>query len=103
MADLIGLWDAEIHNDIENELIAWRSLKGADINNAGSVRFRRLANDLTEVKVTMSFEPPFGRFGLEIAKLLGEDPVQQLQEDLWRFKQMMETGGPSDEIKQRSI
>ena len=96
-------WDAEIHNDIENELIAWRSLKGADINNAGSVRFRTLTNGLTEVKVVMSFEPPFGRFGLEIAKLLGEHPAQQLQEDLWRFKQMMETGGPSDEIKQRSI
>ena len=96
-------WDAEIHNEIENELIAWRSLEGADINNAGSVRFRRLPGGGTEVKVTMSFEPPFGRFGLEIAKLLGEDPAQQLQDDLRRFKQMMEIGGPSDEIKQRSI
>jgi uncharacterized membrane protein len=96
-------WDAEIHNEIENELIAWRSLEGADINNAGSVRFRGLPDGSTEVKLTMSFEPPFGRFGLEIAKLLGEDPEQQLRDDLWRFKQMMEAGGPSDEIKQRSI
>jgi len=96
-------WDAEIHNEIENELIAWRSLESADINNAGSVRFRSLPNGRTEVKVVMSYEPPFGRFGLEIAKLLGEDPAQPLRDDLWRFKQMMETGGPSDEIKQRSI
>jgi len=96
-------WDAEIHNEIENELIAWRSLQGADIYNAGSVRFRTLPDGRTEVKVAMSFEPPFGRFGLEIAKLLGEDPAQQLRDDLWLFKQMMETGGPSDEIKQRSI
>ena len=51
----------------------------------------------------MSFEPPFGRFGLEIAKLVGEDPAKQLRDDLWQFKQMMETGGPSDEIKQRGI
>jgi uncharacterized membrane protein len=96
-------WEAEIHNEIENELIAWRSLEGADINNAGSVRFRRQPDGRTEVKVAMSFEPPFGRFGLEIAKLLGDDPAQQLRDDLWRFKQMMEIGGPSDEIKQRSI
>jgi uncharacterized membrane protein len=96
-------WNAEIHNEIENELIAWRSLEGADINNAGSVHFRTLPDGLTEVRVTMSFEPPFGRFGLEVAKLLGEDPAQQLRDDLWRFKQMMETGGPSDEIKQRGI
>ena len=34
-------WDAEIHNYIPNELIAWRSLEGADIPNAGSVRFER--------------------------------------------------------------
>ena len=96
-------WDAEIHNEIEGELIAWRSLEGSDINNAGSVRFRTLADGRTEVKVAMSFEPPFGRFGLEIAKLLGEDPAQQLRDDLWRFKHLMETGGPSDEIKQRSL
>jgi uncharacterized membrane protein len=96
-------WDAAIHNEIENELIAWRSLGGADINNAGSVRFRRLPNGLTEVKVTMSFEPPFGRFGLEVARLLGGDPAQQLRDDLLRFKRMMEASSPSDEIKERSI
>ena len=44
-------WDAEIHNEIENELIAWRSLESADIHNAGSVRFRRLPNGQTEVKL----------------------------------------------------
>jgi uncharacterized membrane protein len=96
-------WEAEIHNDLENHLIAWRSLPGADLNNAGSVHFRSLPDGRTEVKVVMSYEPPFGRFGLEVAKLLGEDPLRQLQDDLWRFKQMMETWGPSDEIKQRSI
>jgi uncharacterized membrane protein len=96
-------WDAEIHNEIENELIAWRSLEGADINNAGSVHFRRIAEALTEVKVVLSFEPPFARFGLEIAKLIGEDSAQQLRDDLGRFKQMMESSAPSDEIKQRAI
>ncbi|MBW3625473.1 MAG: DUF2892 domain-containing protein, partial [Armatimonadetes bacterium] len=33
-------WDAEIINEEENKLIAWRSLEGAEINNAGSVRFQ---------------------------------------------------------------
>lgn len=96
-------WEAEIHNELENNLIAWRSLPGADINNAGSVHFRGLPDGRTEVRVVLSYEPPFGRFGLEVAKLLGEDPLRQFQDDLRRFKQMMETGGPSDEIKQRSI
>lgn len=96
-------WDAEINNEIENELIAWRTLEGADINHAGSVQFRSLPNGLTEVKVVMSYEPPLGKVGAETAKLFGEEPGQQLQNDLHRFKQLMESGGPSDEIKQRSI
>src|SRR5204863_7120576 len=34
-------WDAEIYNEIENELIAWRSLENADVVNARSVRFKK--------------------------------------------------------------
>src|SRR5437867_1686042 len=33
-------WDAEIINEIPNELIGWRSLAGSDVVSAGSVRFR---------------------------------------------------------------
>ena len=33
-------WDAEIVNEIEPDLIAWRTLPGADLVSAGSVRFR---------------------------------------------------------------
>ena len=32
-------WDAEITADQPNELIAWRSLEGAQVENAGTVRF----------------------------------------------------------------
>ena len=32
-------WDADIHNEIPNELIAWRSLAGSEVDNAGSVHF----------------------------------------------------------------
>src|SRR5215475_360532 len=37
-------WDAEIINEAPNELIAWRSLEGAQVPNAGSVRFERIPN-----------------------------------------------------------
>ncbi len=32
-------WDAEIINERENEMVAWRSLPGGDIETAGSVHF----------------------------------------------------------------
>ena len=89
-------WDAEIHNEKENELIAWRSLEGSEVNNAGSVRFEKAPNGRgTEVKVALEYEPPAGFIGSLIAKLFGEEPEQQVQEDLRRFKQVMEAGEAS--------
>ncbi|HEV2084137.1 MAG TPA: SRPBCC family protein [Gemmatimonadales bacterium] len=82
-------WDATIQDEIENELIAWRSLPGSDIDNAGSVHFIP-AGDGTEVRVVLSYDPPAGRVGAAVAKLLGEEPEQQVEEDLRRFKQVME-------------
>src|SRR5919206_314241 len=32
-------WEAEIINEIPNELIGWRSVDGSKVNNAGSVHF----------------------------------------------------------------
>jgi uncharacterized membrane protein len=83
-------WDATIHNEIENELIAWRSLPGADVNNAGSVHFTPAGEGRTEVRVVLSYEPPAGKLGAAVAKLLGEEPSQQVDDDLRRFKQVME-------------
>ena len=83
-------WDATIHNEIENQLIAWRSLPGADVNNAGSVHFTSTGSGLTEVRVVLSYEPPAGKLGAAVARLLGEEPSKQVEDDLRRFKQVME-------------
>ncbi|HYE65468.1 MAG TPA: SRPBCC family protein [Pyrinomonadaceae bacterium] len=86
-------WDAEIYNEKENELIAWRSLEGADVDNAGSVRFESAPGGRgTEVRVALRYSPPGGLLGAAIAKLFGESPEQQIEEDLRRFKQLMEAG-----------
>lgn len=86
-------WDAEIINDEPNALIAWRSLGGATVDNAGSVRFVPGPEGRgTEVKVVLDYIPPAGRFGAMVAKLFGEHPAAQVREDLRRFKRLMETG-----------
>ena len=86
-------WDAEIINEKENELIAWRSLEGATVPNAGSVRFEQApGNRGSVVRVSLSYEPPGGVLGSKLAKLFGEEPEQQVEEDLRRFKQLMEAG-----------
>jgi len=82
-------WDATIHNEIENELLAWRSLPGADVDNAGSVHFEPTEGG-TEVRVVLRYDPIAGKIGAGVAKLLGEEPSHQVEEDLRRFKQVME-------------
>jgi uncharacterized membrane protein len=86
-------WDAEIINDKENELIAWRSVDGSAVDTAGSVHFRELPHHRgTEVQVVLKYDPPAGKAGAALAWLFGQSPRQQIHEDLRRFKQVMETG-----------
>jgi uncharacterized membrane protein len=86
-------WDAEITEDRPNELIAWRSLDGADVDSAGTVRFEEAPGGRgTVVKLEMHYHPPAGALGAGIAKLFGEDPEWQVKEGLRRFKQLMEIG-----------
>jgi uncharacterized membrane protein len=77
----------------EDEVISWRSVQGADVENTGSVRFRDAAGGRgTEVVVDLRYRPPGGKAGAAVAKLLGEEPNQQLRDDLRRFKQVLELG-----------
>ena len=86
-------WDAEITEDRPGEYIAWRSLADARVPNSGVVQFARAPGDRgTEVHVELRYFPPGGRFGKAVAKLFGEEPGQQIEGDLRRFKQVLETG-----------
>lgn len=86
-------WDAEIHNEREGEMIAWRSIEGGQINTAGSVHFERAPqNRGTIVRVSIKYDPPGGKLGDRIASLLGEGLEQQLDSDLRDFKALMEAG-----------
>ncbi len=84
-------WDAEIINERENELIAWQSLPGSVVPNAGSVWFEEAAGGGTRLKVAMEVAAPAGELGVMVAGLFRESPEQQLAEDLQRFKERMES------------
>jgi uncharacterized membrane protein len=86
-------WDAEIINEKENELIAWRSVEGSEVDTAGSVHFHVLPNGRgTEVRVVLKYDGHAAQLAAPIARLLGVSPRQQIRDDLRRFKQVMEAG-----------
>lgn len=86
-------WDAEITEDQEGRLISWRSLPGAAVHNAGTVRFQPAPGGRgTEVVVEMSYSPPMGAAGRVAARVAGEEPEQQVGDDLRHLKMMFEAG-----------
>lgn len=86
-------WDAETTDVRPGEEIAWRSLPGSAVHHAGRVVFRDAPGDRgTEVHVELEYAPPGGALGVALAKLFGEEPRQQIAEDLRRLKQVIETG-----------
>ena len=86
-------WDAETTMDEAGSGIAWRSVGDADVQNAGEVLFVAApGNRGPEVRVTPRYDVPAGALGRAMAKYFGEEPNQQLDDDLRRFKQVMETG-----------
>jgi len=92
-ADTTVEWDAEIVQDKENHLIAWASVEDADVDNSGFVRFTQLPYERgTEVKVVLEYSPPGGALTSAVAKLFGEEPKQQIGDELNRFKMLMEAG-----------
>jgi len=96
-------WEAEIINDVPSELISWRSIGDADVVSAGSVRFRPAGGDHgTQLRVKLQYEPPAGKIGATVAWLFGEDAQTQIEEDLRRFKQLLETGEISTGDRYRS-
>jgi uncharacterized membrane protein len=88
-----AFWEAEIIHDVPNELISWNSVEKSDVENAGTVIFSPLNDRQTEVRVVLDYIPPAGKIGDLLAHMFGEAPDQTIQEDLRRFKMLMEAGG----------
>lgn len=86
-------WDAEIINEVPNELIAWKTTGHPRVVSAGSVHFEDAgAGRGTHVRVKLQYSPPLGKAGAAVSKLFGRDAATEIREDLRRFKQLLETG-----------
>lgn len=86
-------WNAEIINEVPDQVIGWKSIEGSDVVSAGSVNFDDAgAGRGTRVRVRLQYSPPGGKIGDAVARLLGADAATQIRQDLQRFKQLVETG-----------
>lgn len=83
----------EVVEDVENQVIGWRSVEGSDIKTQGQVKFTDApAGRGTLVAAEIGYEPPGGDLGRLAAKLFAAEPNIQARHELKRFKMLMETG-----------
>jgi uncharacterized membrane protein len=85
-------WDAVVTRDLPRELLAWKSVEGANVESAGIVRFGQNEDGTTSVQVKLSYNPPGGAIGHVVAALFGSDPKTEMDADMLRMKSMIETG-----------
>jgi uncharacterized membrane protein len=91
-------WDAEVIEQRPNEAVAWHTMPDSDVEHAGSVRFREIPGRGTELQVKLRFAPPLGAAGFAIARMLQRLEERGVNEELRRFKAVIETGeAPSTE------
>lgn len=97
-------WDAETTMLETNKRIAWNSRDNGDITTSGQVTFTELDNNQTQVHVLLKYDPPAGVVGDVVAKIFS-DPQRELEEDLERFKTMINQqrtySGREPEVRQR--
>jgi uncharacterized membrane protein len=85
-------WDAVVTDWVPQQFIGWSSVQGSPVETSGQVRFRRVGEGRSEIDIRLTYSPPGGVVGHAVAALWGSDPKQAMDEDLVRFKSLVEEG-----------
>ncbi len=86
-------WDAIVTRLIPHQVLAWKSVEGSTVEHAGIIHFEPAhGGRATRLDIRMTYTPPAGALGHVFARLLGADPKKQMDDDLLRFKSLLETG-----------
>lgn len=84
-------WQAEIVKERPGEMIAWQSLPGSSVKNAGKIGFRdALGGQGTTVDVVLTYHAPLGKAGEQIAKLFTPVFKKMIEQDIRGFKDFVE-------------
>jgi uncharacterized membrane protein len=77
---------------VPNRLIAWKTVPGSPFASSGVVRFQQNSDGSTRLDIKMCYNPPAGALGHAVAALFGADPKHAMDDDLVRFKSLIEYG-----------
>lgn len=85
--------ETKLVEDRPDELLAWRSTEGAEMDLEAKVQLRDApAGRGTEVEAHIAYRPRRGIIGQWAGTLGGTDPVKRGRQELKRLKMLLETG-----------
>jgi uncharacterized membrane protein len=85
-------WDGVLTDWVPQKRVAWTSTEDAMVHNRGEARFEAVGDKSTRLTIRLVYRPPMGAVGHAAARLLGADPKHELDDDLLRFKSLIEAG-----------
>jgi uncharacterized membrane protein len=85
-------WDGIVTRFEPPFRVAWTSTESAAVRHHGEATFEAVSDKTTRLTIHLVYDPPLGAVGHGIAKLLGADPKRELDDDLLRFKSLLERG-----------
>ncbi|MES2857439.1 MAG: SRPBCC family protein [Bdellovibrionota bacterium] len=86
-------WDAEITSERKNEMIAWRSLEGSEVETSGAIYFSPAPGGCgTVVSLSLDYKIPGGKLTEFITFFTGDHPAELAFINLRRLKARLETG-----------
>jgi uncharacterized membrane protein len=97
-------WKACLIMDIPGEVISWKSLPDALIENAGKIEFRQIDEHTTDLHVMITYKPPMGLLGGVAADFFHEKLYKLVKEDIGNFKEFAERQiGVVNELKDITV
>lgn len=78
-------WDAVVTRRVPHDEIGWRTVEGTLLEHEGSVRFRPISPDRTQLEIRMTYRPVGGSLIHGLASVLGRDPASMMDDDLSRL------------------
>jgi uncharacterized membrane protein len=96
-------WDAQITQEKENQMIAWSSVEGSEVDTEGVIWFLEAPMGLgTQVILKLDYSIPGGKPAEWLTMLKGEDPNSLAFTNLRRLKCFLETGEIATTVGQSS-